>query len=187
MTAKESKKIIKSYNHLAQTLLEFQALWQAAWERGADAAVALMQNPVLVLHPTTGQLHVNLDSAVLRVLQEAKWFIRLGVSIPDHVRRALLTSESLSMHHATLAHAIAEIGLVQAAVPGPLRAMLQPHINAVIKRAEVRVTYILCRCQGYYNSFNPFTASRCVHNCFTSKWFCYAAWLELCLLDFGHP
>lgn len=52
MAAKESKKTIKAYNRLAQTLLEFEALWYAAWVRSVDSAAATLQ--VRASHHVTG-------------------------------------------------------------------------------------------------------------------------------------
>jgi dynein heavy chain, axonemal len=137
MDAKESRKTIKAYNRLAQTLLEFEVLWHTAWAKGTDAILALLQGPVLVAHPTTGQLHVNLNSSVLSMLQEARWMGRIGLPLPDSVRRALLTSDALQRRHTRLSAAVSCLIKEHATLPAELKPLMAPVMKHVNKRAEV--------------------------------------------------
>ena len=54
MEAKESKKTIRTYNRLAQTLLEFERLWHTAWLRSVENSKAQLQATLLAEHPQTG-------------------------------------------------------------------------------------------------------------------------------------
>ena len=42
-----------------------------------------LQVPVLVRHPSTKELYVNLDPAVHTVVRESEWMRKLGLEIPD--------------------------------------------------------------------------------------------------------
>jgi hypothetical protein len=65
MRTKESKKIVKSYNRIARTIVEFETLWHLAWGKSIDASKAGLSATLLVRHPTSGTLscHVALPSS----------------------------------------------------------------------------------------------------------------------------
>jgi dynein heavy chain, axonemal len=136
ISAKESKKTIKLYNRLAQTFLEFEGLLHAAWVKSAESAVALLHVPVLIQHPSTLQLHVNLDAAVSRVLTEGAWVGRMGLPLPDKVKKAMLAAESLKTHHGALAAAVAALAGAQATLPAALKPLGQAMTRGVLCRAE---------------------------------------------------
>ena len=56
MAARDSKRVIRTYNRLAQALLEFEGLWHQAWLRSVDNAKAQLQATLLTQHPETGEL-----------------------------------------------------------------------------------------------------------------------------------
>ena len=56
MAARDSKRVIRTYNRLAQALLEFEGLWHQAWLRSVDNAKAQLQATLLTQHPETGGL-----------------------------------------------------------------------------------------------------------------------------------
>ena len=45
----ESKKIVKTYNRIARTIIEFETLWQLAWTKSIDASKAGLQATLLHL------------------------------------------------------------------------------------------------------------------------------------------
>ena len=55
LAAKESKRGIRTYNRLAQTLMEFEAMWHRAWLHSVDEAKAQLQATLLTQHPDTGK------------------------------------------------------------------------------------------------------------------------------------
>ena len=46
MSTKESKKIVKTYNRIARTIVEFETLWHIAWGKSIDASKAGLQVPL---------------------------------------------------------------------------------------------------------------------------------------------
>ena len=54
MEHKEGQSIVKLYNTLARTLLEFEAAWYGAWLRTLDSAKGGLQANLIVRHPASG-------------------------------------------------------------------------------------------------------------------------------------
>ena len=138
MASKDSKKTIRAYNRLAQALLEFEALWHAAWVRSADAAAAALHAPLLARHPKTGKILVSLDLSAPQLVREARWMGRMGLALPETARLALLRADALHAHHGGLSAAVAAMDAAREEVPAPLRALLQPALDALQRRAQVR-------------------------------------------------
>ncbi|KAI3432720.1 hypothetical protein D9Q98_004263 [Chlorella vulgaris] len=131
LASKESKKAIRTYNRLCQALLEYEALWHAAWLRSVDAAKAQLQATLLTQHPETGALLVNLDRGVLQLMREAQYMRRLGLAVPDSAQVVLLQQEKLGQYYGQLSHALKELARLTAAFQpaeqlGPL---LAPHLE----------------------------------------------------------
>ena len=78
----EAKKIIKNYNKLAKTLLEFEVLYHRGWLRQMEAAKSGLHASLLVKHPESGLLYVNFDPQILTLIRETECMIRLGLEIP---------------------------------------------------------------------------------------------------------
>ena len=78
----EAKKIIKNYNKLAKTLLEFEVLYHRGWLRQMEAVKSGLHASILVKNPETSQLLVNFDPNILVLIRETECMIRLGLEIP---------------------------------------------------------------------------------------------------------
>lgn len=87
---RRSKKIVKTYNKIARTIVEFETLWQLAWVKSIDASKAGLQATLLVRSPKTGRLFVNFDREILLLIRETKFLIRMGVVVPESARLVLL-------------------------------------------------------------------------------------------------
>uniref|UniRef100_A0A8C3H648 Dynein axonemal heavy chain 5 n=1 Tax=Chrysemys picta bellii TaxID=8478 RepID=A0A8C3H648_CHRPI len=79
----EMKKVIWSYNKMAAVLLEFELLYHRAWCRFAEQAKNGLRASLLVRHPETKELFVNLDPMVLEVLCETKYLKKMNFEVPD--------------------------------------------------------------------------------------------------------
>ena len=87
MTTKESKKIVKTYNRIARTIIEFETLWMLAWTKGIEAAKAGLQATLIVRHPKTDKLHVNFDREIMQLLRETRCLLRMGIEVRARERR----------------------------------------------------------------------------------------------------
>uniref|UniRef100_A0A8C8RI05 Dynein axonemal heavy chain 5 n=1 Tax=Pelusios castaneus TaxID=367368 RepID=A0A8C8RI05_9SAUR len=83
LKAPEMKKVIWSYNKMAAVLLEFELLYHRAWCRFAEQAKNGLRASLLVRHPETKELFVNLDPMVLEVLCETKYLKKMNFEVPE--------------------------------------------------------------------------------------------------------
>ena len=92
LATKDAKKIVKSYNKVAKTLVAFEYLWYDAWEKSVEAARSGLQATLVIQDPTTSKYVVNFDPEILQLIREAKCLSRLGIesSIPSTARMVLL-------------------------------------------------------------------------------------------------
>lgn len=49
--------------------MEFETLWHQAWLKGIEPQRAGLQAPLLVRHPDTGRLLVNLDKELMQLIK----------------------------------------------------------------------------------------------------------------------
>ena len=90
MQTKESKKIVKTYNRIARTIIEFETLWQIAWTKSIEASKAGLQATLVIRHPSNGKLYVNFDREILLLIRETKCLMRMGVQVPPSARMVVL-------------------------------------------------------------------------------------------------
>ena len=77
LSAPESKKIVRRYNRLAETLVQAELVWCRGWGASLDRLPAALAAPLLAR--SEGRLVVNLQSSTLLALQEVPQFRRLGL------------------------------------------------------------------------------------------------------------
>lgn len=92
---KDAKKIIRMYNKMAKTLVEFETLWYQAWVGSIETAKSGLQATLVIRHPDDGKLHVNFDWEILQLIREAKCLSRMGIEIPECARESDLAMVEL--------------------------------------------------------------------------------------------
>jgi dynein heavy chain len=105
---KDAKKIIRMYNKMAKTLVEFETLWYQAWVASIDSAKNGLSATLIVRHPEDGKLHVNFDWDILQLVREAKCLSRMGIEIPEAARMVLLQEQKFKQYYNTLLHILKE-------------------------------------------------------------------------------
>ena len=109
LASKESKKIIRTYNKVAKTLIAFEYLWYEAWCSSIEAAKAGLQATLIIRHPTTGKLYVNFDQELFQLIREAKCLAKLNVDIPESAKIVLLQEDKFKEYYndlQVLAHGV---------------------------------------------------------------------------------
>jgi dynein heavy chain len=96
---KDAKKIIRMYNKMAKTLVEFETLWYQAWVASIDSAKNGLSATLIVRHPEDGKLHVNFDWDILQLVREAKCLSRMASR--SRRRHALCCSRNRSSSSTT--------------------------------------------------------------------------------------
>ena len=131
LSSKESKKIIKTYNKVARTLVAFEFLWYEAWCKSVDAAKAGLQATLIIRHPQTGKLFVNFDREILQLIREAKCLTRIGVEIPESARMVLLQEDKYKSYFNELKYALAEYDRVTGGIIPVTSTVLKPHLQSL--------------------------------------------------------
>ena len=82
MATKEAKKVVKVYNKIARTIIEYETLWLVAWTKGIASAKSGLLATLLVSDKATGKVFVNFDRGILQLLRETKALMRVsGVEV----------------------------------------------------------------------------------------------------------
>eukprot|EP00003_Mantamonas_plastica_P000098 TRINITY_DN1008_c0_g3_i1.p1 TRINITY_DN1008_c0_g3~~TRINITY_DN1008_c0_g3_i1.p1 ORF type:complete len:1912 (+),score=670.21 TRINITY_DN1008_c0_g3_i1:589-5736(+) len=108
MESAESKKIIKLYNRLSTGLIAFETLWHMAWNESIETARHGLHATLIVRHQDSGAMYVNFDRAILQLIRETKWLLRLDIKVPDTASSILLQEEKFKHYNDQLEHVIQE-------------------------------------------------------------------------------
>jgi dynein heavy chain, axonemal len=80
----EAKEVSKVFSTIVASLLEFESQKIEEWGRDVElSSHTKLKLPLLVRNPETRLLSVNFDAALVRLLREVKYFLLLGLNVPD--------------------------------------------------------------------------------------------------------
>ena len=128
LATKDSRKIIKTYNKVARTLVAFEYLWYEAWCRSVETSKAGLQATLIIRHPDTQRLYVNFDPEILQLIREAKCLSRLGIDVPEAARVVMLQEDKFKNYFQELSYLLSEYSnVVQRQLPVTVK-LLRPHV-----------------------------------------------------------
>lgn len=127
--SKDSRKIIKTYNKVARTLVAFEYLWYQAWIQSIESAKTGLQATLIIRHPEDGKLYVNFDPEILQLIREAKCLDRMGIEIPESAKIVLLQEEKFKSYNNELVYALKEYDRIMCRIIPVTSALLKPHLN----------------------------------------------------------
>nr|XP_026646778.1 dynein heavy chain 5, axonemal isoform X3 [Zonotrichia albicollis] len=127
----EMKKVIKNYNKMAAVLLEFEIIYHRAWYRFADQARNALCASLLVRHPETKELFVNLDPMVLEVLYETKYLRKMHFEVPDVVLGLCADEEQIKRHQRELQNLLIIYKEHLNRIPVVLKPLMKPWIGQI--------------------------------------------------------
>merc|ERR1711871_22929 len=80
----QSKEVAKVFSTIVSLLQEFETQKIDEWSRDVEqSSQAKLKLPLVVRNPDTRALIVNFDPALVKLLREVKYFLLLGLSVPD--------------------------------------------------------------------------------------------------------
>ncbi|KAF1322417.1 Dynein heavy chain, outer arm, partial [Globisporangium splendens] len=129
LSTKDSKKIIKTYNKVARTLVAFEYLWYEAWCRLVETAKAGLHATLIIRHLETGKLYVNFDKEILQLIREAKCLDRMGTEVPENAKMVMLQEDKFKMYHNDLTYTLKEHDRVTSQIIPVTTALLKPHLE----------------------------------------------------------
>ncbi|CAK0802233.1 unnamed protein product, partial [Prorocentrum cordatum] len=133
LAGKDSKKLIRMYNKMAKTLIEFETLWYQAWVNSIEAVKSGLQATLIVKSPDDNmKYHVNFDWEILQLIRETRCLDRMGgVEIPESARMMLLQEHKFKTCSHELSHFIREVGRVMQSIRPITANLLRPHIETL--------------------------------------------------------
>ena len=131
LASKESKKIIRSYNKVARTLIAFEYLWYEAWTQSIEQAKAGLQATLIIRHPSTSKLYVNFDQELFQLLREAKCLAKLEVTVPEGAKIVLLQEDKFKSYYNDLKFLLSEYERITSRIISVTRKVLRPHLQSL--------------------------------------------------------
>ncbi|KAH8095110.1 dynein light chain binding protein [Aureococcus anophagefferens] len=131
LASKESKRIVRTYNKVARTLIAFEYLWYEAWCKSVGAARAGLQATLIIRHPHSQKLFVNFDAQVLQLIREAKCLTRMGIDIPEESRMVLSQEDRFKGFYNELKYALSEYDRVCGRIQPQTASVLSPHLQTL--------------------------------------------------------
>eukprot|EP00820_Chromera_velia_P029268 Cvel_12266.t1-p1 / transcript=Cvel_12266.t1 / gene=Cvel_12266 / organism=Chromera_velia_CCMP2878 / gene_product=Dynein gamma chain, flagellar outer arm, putative / transcript_product=Dynein gamma chain, flagellar outer arm, putative / location=Cvel_scaffold794:55107-67642(+) / protein_length=1727 / sequence_SO=supercontig / SO=protein_coding / is_pseudo=false len=155
LSTKDAKKIIRMYNKMAKTLVEFEIRWYQAWEDSIEASKAGLLATLIVRHPDDGKLYVNFDWEILQLIRETKCLDRLGVAIPETAKIVLLQELKFKAYHNELAYILKEYRRITAMIRPIASQLLKPHLDNlefILRPGMTSLTWTSMNIDVYLNS-----------------------------------
>jgi len=152
MSTKESKKIVKTYNRIARTIVEFETLWHLAWSRSIDQSKAGLQATLIIRHPANNKLYVNFDREILQLIRETKCLMRMGVEAPESAKMVLLQEAKFKSYYNKLSYALEQYEEVVGKIMPITATLLKPHLADMERKVQpgmVTLTWTSMNIDGY--------------------------------------
>eukprot|EP01041_Mallomonas_annulata_P002980 gene2980-5847_t len=131
LASKESKKIIRTYNKVARTLIAFEYLWYEAWSSSIETAKAGLQATLIIRHPATAKLYVNFDQELFQLIREAKCLAKLEVDIPEGAKLVLLQEDKFKSYYDDLKYILSEYERITSKIIPVTQTLLDPHLKTL--------------------------------------------------------
>eukprot|EP00931_Biecheleriopsis_adriatica_P081368 TRINITY_DN5469_c0_g1_i1.p1 TRINITY_DN5469_c0_g1~~TRINITY_DN5469_c0_g1_i1.p1 ORF type:complete len:4656 (-),score=1282.68 TRINITY_DN5469_c0_g1_i1:88-14055(-) len=131
LAGRDSRKLIRMYNKMAKTLVEFETLWYQAWVNSIETVKSGLQATLVIKHPDDGlRFHVNFDWEILQLIRETRCLDRMGgQEIPESAKMVLLQEQKFKTYHQELTYFLKEYRRVTQTVKPIATNLMRPHIE----------------------------------------------------------
>ncbi|KAJ8385596.1 hypothetical protein AAFF_G00184580 [Aldrovandia affinis] len=127
----EMKKVIGSYNKMAAVLMEYELLYHRGWCQAVEMGQRALNASLLIRHPETKDLYVNLDPLVPELLHEARYMHKMGFEVPEVILNVCANEAQLKALHVRLQEMLQDFQQAQSVIPALLLPLMQPFITRV--------------------------------------------------------
>ena len=145
LASKDSKKIVRTYNKVARTLIAFEYLWYEAWCASLEAAKEGLHATLIIRNKKNGKLFVNFDSEIFQLIREAKCLVKLGIDISEEAKIVLLQEEAFKAYYNDLKFMLSEYERITARIIPVTTKLLAPYIRTLdlkLRPGMVSLTWI---------------------------------------------
>jgi dynein heavy chain len=131
LAGKDSKKLIRMYNKMAKTLIEFETLWYQAWVNSIEAVKSGLQATLIIKQPDDNmRYYVNFDWEILQLLRETRCLDRMGgVEIPESAKMMRDQEQKFKFCSHELAHFLKELQRITSSIKPITSNLLKPHLE----------------------------------------------------------
>jgi dynein heavy chain len=146
------KPLVKAYNKVARALVAFECVWLDAWQASVLSAQDGLQATLVVKHPKTAKLFVNLDREVLQLAHEANWLRKLGVELPPAAQTVLDHEPRLKNVALRLGEILAAYAAATDKIAPVTLKCLAPHLSlveAALRPGLVSLTWTSLNVEAY--------------------------------------
>ena len=141
----DSRRIIRVYNKIAKTLVQYETLWINAWFASINACKDGLHATLLVRHPdNANSLCVNFDREIILLIREGKALQRLGVELPESAQFILAQESKFKMYFERLGLFVQEYNALMSRPTPTIKAVMTAHFEAmenVVRPGMVSITW----------------------------------------------
>jgi hypothetical protein len=131
--AAEASQVFAMYNKLSAALLKYESMWLSQWRTRVQNAASGFCATLLVQHPATRKLLINVDPNVLSLMEEARAMHREGISIPSSTVALLPQGAKYKTFADSLRVILDRYEHLEATIPTLLKPLLAPRFADVMK------------------------------------------------------
>ncbi|XP_024899314.1 dynein heavy chain 5, axonemal [Pteropus alecto] len=127
----EARPVIRSYNRVAQVLLEFEVLYHRAWLQQIEEIHVGLEASLLVKAPRTGELFVNFDPQILTLFRETECMSQLGLEVSPFAAALFQKRDIYKKNFSNMKMMLAEYQRVKSKMPPVVEPLMGPHLATV--------------------------------------------------------
>lgn len=147
----EMADVEKSHASLMESLQEYERLKCEQWAREVDASVAAkLKQPLLQRRGSNDQLVVNFDGALVRLLREVKYFLQLGLEVPDTAMAIYRKAEVFRTQTGNLELIVNKYNWAQANLLDVERPLVQQQLNDIDAYVEKGILSLNWKSHGIH-------------------------------------
>ena len=130
LQSRDARRIIKTYNRVAKTLITYENRWYEAWAtRLVEDAKEGLQATLLVCDKATSRVYVNFDISIKQLCREVHFLMRLGLPIPAEARSIHSQKQALLHYCEELHYMVDRYYRLLDSVEKVHGGIVIPHIN----------------------------------------------------------
>ncbi|XP_047128865.1 dynein axonemal heavy chain 5 isoform X1 [Hydra vulgaris] len=126
----EANKVVKSYNRVARTLIEFEMVYHENWMKTVEHVKYSLSASLLVRHPETKVFHVNFDPQIFELMKEIKYMQKMSLEVPATAIELQLREPHIRLLHASICKCVEDFAVIKSKIPEVVFSLMQPIIRS---------------------------------------------------------
>ncbi|XP_055862272.1 dynein axonemal heavy chain 8-like isoform X3 [Biomphalaria glabrata] len=153
LKTKPGKKITYRYNKFVILLVKTEVMLHIMWFRSVPEIDYNLQVPLLIKNQSIKEYVINFDFAILEVLKEAFYMVKLGLHVPRNVIRLIFVRNKISSIYFMLMELLAELKEIKSMIPDLFLPLMMPSIykiDSLILVGETSLTWTSLEVSDYF-------------------------------------